>query len=100
MPVCTSLPRSIKQRAEVVLQVRIPLHGRDSCCCSWLSVRVASMLSLAAAALLPATQVLTDRDELVTDAAAKLLGAWLAADCGGDPLALLQLLDVETYPGV
>lgn len=42
-------------------------------------------------------QLLRDRDGGVADAAAKLLAHWLAHDCGGDPLALLQLLDVETY---
>jgi hypothetical protein len=35
----------------------------------------------------------------VADAAAKMLAHWLAQDCGGDPLQLLQLLDVETYTG-
>uniref|UniRef100_A0A383VSX8 Nuclear condensin complex subunit 3 C-terminal domain-containing protein n=1 Tax=Tetradesmus obliquus TaxID=3088 RepID=A0A383VSX8_TETOB len=42
-------------------------------------------------------QLLQDRDAAVADAGAKLLSHWLEKDCGGDPLQLLQLLDVETY---
>jgi hypothetical protein len=42
-------------------------------------------------------QLLRDRDAGVADAAAKLVTHWLAQECGGDPLQLLQLLDVETY---
>ncbi|WIA22943.1 hypothetical protein OEZ85_001312 [Tetradesmus obliquus] len=42
-------------------------------------------------------QLLQDRDAAVADAGAKLLSHWLENDCGGDPLQLLQLLDVETY---
>jgi hypothetical protein len=44
-------------------------------------------------------QLLQDRDAAVADAAAKMLAHWLAQDCAGDPLQLLQLLDVETYTG-
>jgi hypothetical protein len=44
-------------------------------------------------------QLLQDRDAAVADAAAKMLAHWLAQDCSGDPLQLLQLLDVETYTG-
>ncbi|KAF6263324.1 nuclear condensing complex subunit [Scenedesmus sp. NREL 46B-D3] len=42
-------------------------------------------------------QLLQDRDTAVAEAGCKLLGHWLAQDCGDDPLQLLQLLDVETY---
>lgn len=42
-------------------------------------------------------QLLRDRDAGVAEAASKLLAHWLDQDCGGDPLQLLQLLDVETH---
>jgi len=45
-------------------------------------------------------QLLQDRDASVAEAAARMLAHWLEQDCGGDPLKLLQLLDVETYTGV
>jgi hypothetical protein len=42
-------------------------------------------------------QLLRDRDAGVADAAGGMLAHWLEQDCGGDPLLLLQLLDVESY---
>jgi hypothetical protein len=44
-------------------------------------------------------QLLQDRDASVADAGRAVLAQWLERDCGGDPLLLLQLLDVETYTG-
>ena len=44
-------------------------------------------------------QLLQDRDTGVAEAAARMLAHWLDQDCGGDPLQLLHLLDVETYTG-
>jgi hypothetical protein len=35
----------------------------------------------------------------VKAAAEAAVAGWLAGPCGGDALALLELLDVETYPG-
>lgn len=44
-------------------------------------------------------QLLQDRDASVAEAGRSVLAQWLERDCGGDPLQLLQLLDVETYTG-
>lgn len=45
-------------------------------------------------------QLLQDRDASVADAGRSMLSHWLEEHCGGDPLQLLQYLDVETYTGV
>jgi hypothetical protein len=42
---------------------------------------------------------LRDRDAAVRGAAEEGLARWLAEECGGEALALLELLDVETHPG-
>jgi hypothetical protein len=44
-------------------------------------------------------QLLQDRDTSVADAGRSMLAHWLEEHCGGDPLQLLQHLDVETYTG-
>jgi hypothetical protein len=44
-------------------------------------------------------QLLRDREADVAEAAAHMLAHWLHSDCAGDPLQLLQLLDVEMYAG-
>lgn len=36
----------------------------------------------------------------MADAGRSMLAHWLEEHCGGDPLQLLQHLDVETYTGV
>lgn len=43
--------------------------------------------------------VLLDKESTVAEAGAELLAHWLQQDCQGDPLKILQLLDVETYTG-
>lgn len=45
-------------------------------------------------------QALKDTDAAVGEAGSALLAHWMVNDCKSDPLALLQLLDVEVYTGV
>lgn len=59
----------------------------SACCCSILQ-RATIMQKL-----------LQDRDSSVAEAGRSMLAEWLVVHCKGDPLQLLEMLDVETYTG-